>query len=149
MPQQPSSAAAWAAGTGSAGRDDLDLVSTLLRVADATRSRLTTVLDRSGVTWAQYEILESLDKARCPMSYRMLATVLQRHRTSITATVSGLLALGYIDRWVAPDSRSTTMIEATEPGVHALRRAKRVLAAYENDLVDPGAVALVEAAIRR
>ncbi|MFY2788564.1 MarR family transcriptional regulator [Rhodococcus sp. KRD162] len=105
---------------------DLEIVSTVLRIASAARVRLAEALDAHGLSWARYEVLE-LVCTRGPMSYSALSRELVRHRTSITATTASLVEAGLLVRSVSPRNSQQYLVEATDSGQRAVRRAERAL----------------------
>ncbi|KZF05369.1 MarR family transcriptional regulator [Rhodococcus sp. IEGM 1401] len=105
---------------------ELEIVSTVLRMASAARVRLAEALDAQGLSWARYEVLELVCR-RGPMSYSALSRELVRHRTSITATTASLVEAGLLARSVNPRNRQQYMVEATDSGHRAVTRAERAL----------------------
>ncbi|OZC99386.1 hypothetical protein CH275_23195 [Rhodococcus sp. 06-235-1A] len=113
-------------GTSPVHSTELEIVSTVLRMASAARVRLAEALDAQGLSWARYEVLELVSR-RGPMSYSALSRELVRHRTSITATTASLVEAGLLVRSVNPRNRQQYMVEATDSGHRAVRRAERAL----------------------
>ncbi|KAA0927983.1 MULTISPECIES: MarR family transcriptional regulator [unclassified Rhodococcus (in: high G+C Gram-positive bacteria)] len=105
---------------------ELEIVSTVLRMASAARVRLAEALDAQGLSWARYEVLELVCR-RGPMSYSALSRELVRHRTSITATTASLVEAGLLARSVNPRNRQQYMVESTDSGHRAVTRAERAL----------------------
>ncbi|MDV7987392.1 MULTISPECIES: MarR family transcriptional regulator [unclassified Rhodococcus (in: high G+C Gram-positive bacteria)] len=113
-------------GTSPVHSTELEIVSTVLRMASAARVRLAEALDAQGLSWARYEVLELVSR-RGPMSYSALSRELVRHRTSITATTASLVEAGLLVRSVNPRNRQQYMVEATDSGHRAVTRAERAL----------------------
>ncbi|OZC78896.1 hypothetical protein CH251_04010 [Rhodococcus sp. 06-462-5] len=113
-------------GTSPVHSTELEIVSTVLRMASAARVRLAEALDAQGLSWARYEVLELVSR-RGPMSYSALSRELVRHRTSITATTASLVESGLLVRSVNPRNRQQYMVEATDSGHRAVTRAERAL----------------------
>ncbi|MEU3475687.1 hypothetical protein CH272_25655 [Rhodococcus sp. 05-340-1] len=113
-------------GTSPVHSTELEIVSTVLRMASAARVRLAEALDAQGLSWARYEVLELVSR-RGPMSYSALSRELVRHRTSITATTASLVESGLLVRSVNPRNRQQYMVEATDSGHRAVVRAERAL----------------------
>ena len=113
-------------GASPAHSTELEIVSTVLRMASAARVRLAEALDAQGLSWARYEVLELVCR-RGPTSYSMLSRELVRHRTSITATTATLVDAGLLVRSVNPRNRQQYLVEATDSGDRAVTRAERAL----------------------
>ncbi|MCZ4521996.1 MarR family transcriptional regulator [Rhodococcus ruber] len=113
-------------GTSPAHSTELEIVSTVLRMASAARVRLAEALDAQGLSWARYEVLELVCR-RGPTSYSTLSRELVRHRTSITATTASLVDAGLLVRSVNPRNRQQYLVEATDSGHRAVTRAERAL----------------------
>ncbi|AJW40074.1 hypothetical protein CH306_01695 [Rhodococcus sp. 15-725-2-2b] len=113
-------------GTSPVHSTELEIVSTVLRMASAARVRLAEALDAQGLSWARYEVLELVSR-RGPMSYSALSRELVRHRTSITATTASLVESGLLVRSANPRNRQQYMVEATDSGHRAVTRAERAL----------------------
>lgn len=113
-------------GTSPVHSTELEIVSTVLRMASAARVRLAEALDAQGLSWARYEVLELVSR-RGPMSYSALSRELVRHRTSITATTASLVESGLLVRSANPRNRQQYMVEVTDSGHRAVTRAERAL----------------------
>lgn len=113
-------------GTSPARSAEFEIVSTVLRIASAARTRLAEALDAQGLSWARYEVLELVCR-QGPLSYSALSHQLLRHRTSITATAASLVDSGLLVRAVNPRNRQQFIVEATESGARAVVRAERAL----------------------
>lgn len=113
-------------GTSPARSAEFEIVSTVLRIASAARTRLAEALDAQGLSWARYEVLELVCR-QGPLSYSALSRQLLRHRTSITATAASLVDSGLLVRAVNPRNRQQFIVEATESGARAVVRAERAL----------------------
>lgn len=112
--------------TSPAHSTELEIVSTVLRMASAARVRLAEALDAHGLSWARYEVLDLVCR-RGPTSYSTLSRELVRHRTSVTATTATLVDAGLLVRGVDPQNRQQYLVEATDSGHRAVTRAESAL----------------------
>lgn len=109
-----------------AGSAELDIAATLIRVANSARVLLDTALSPHRIGWAGYEILD-LTCATGPVTYRELAHTLNRHRTSIRATVANLVDSGLVERYRGGIRRDEYQVAPTERGREIHRRCTRTL----------------------
>lgn len=105
---------------------ELEVAATLLRVSNTLRVRLDDALAQQNVTWAGYEVLDILC-ADGPMTYRKLSTRLDRHRTSITSVVAGLVSSGRVTRELGGLRRDQFVVKATSSGYRTYERTHGVL----------------------
>lgn len=105
---------------------ELEIAATLIRVSNSVRVRLDNALSRENITWAGYEVLDMLC-VEGSMTYRMLSIRLDRHRTSVTSIVAGLVSSGLATRSVGSVRRDEFVVDATPSGFRVRERASRAL----------------------
>lgn len=105
---------------------EFEVIAAVLRLAQNLRLQLTESLTGHGMTWARYEILAALTR-RGPSSYQSLARQLERHRTSIATTVTGLEKAGYVSRSLTSPHGQQWIVSVTGHGELATERAERAL----------------------
>lgn len=108
------------------GSTELEIAATMLRVSNSLRTRLDDALTRQNVSWAGYEVLGMICTDG-PMTYRMLADRLDRHRTSVTSIVAGLVSSGRATRRLGGYRRDEFMVEATPTGYRTYELSHRAL----------------------
>ncbi|MBW4818385.1 MarR family winged helix-turn-helix transcriptional regulator [Rhodococcus qingshengii] len=111
-----------------AGAVETNVIHTLLRTQRLLIARLGHVLTPCGMSWAGYEILQTLHpRAGRPMSVLALSRHLERHWTTIGNTVSGLERSGHVVRYPNPKYRRENIVDLTDRGRTAYEKATTML----------------------
>lgn len=126
MPFTVPSASGAEGNLDTAGTTELEIASTVFRLASVARGRLSDALRRHGLSWARYEVLDVVCR-QGPVSYSEVSRALCRHRTSITSTAAVLESRNLIARFANPCNPQQWMLEGTELGRRTVERASRAL----------------------
>lgn len=121
---------------------EVEVAATLVRISNRMRTTLDDALACHRLSWAGYEVLEGVC-CRAPVSYRSLSVGLDRHRTSITSSVAGLVASGLVTRTLGGSRSDEYVVEPTRSGLRTFRNAQRTLLEVGERLVplgDPTAI---------
>lgn len=113
------------------------VLTTLLQLATLVRRRLADALQAHGVSWAQYEVIELLNELG-PLSYISLSRQLNRHRTSITATVARLAKAGFVELYPNHRRPQQVLVTLTDKGHSAAHKAQLALAKIGTHFDDVG-----------
>lgn len=105
----------------------LDIINRLGHEHRKLTKTIDSALRRHGLTHAKFEILDALVSATTPMAIVPLATELQRHWTTTSATVERLEAQGLVTRNKNPDNRRQSLVETTARGRTVYNAAQQSL----------------------
>ena len=112
----------------SAGAVETNVIHTLLRTQRLLIARLGHVLTPCGMSWAGYEILQTLHlREGRPMSALALSNHLERHWTTIGNTISGLERSGHVVRYPNPEYWRENIVELTDRGRTGYENATAML----------------------
>jgi DNA-binding MarR family transcriptional regulator len=89
---------------------------TFLDVADSLYTRISEALKAAGLSYAKYDVLHQLRKAKEPVSLRVLAEQQGCAASNITQLVDRLEAEGLVQRIDDPDDRRSVRAQLTEQG---------------------------------
>ncbi|MEX2281864.1 MAG: MarR family transcriptional regulator [Gemmatimonadota bacterium] len=87
-----------------------------LDVADSLYTRIAEALKAAGLSYAKYDVLHQLRKAKEPVSLRILAEQQGCAASNITQLVDRLEAEGLVQRIDDPDDRRSVRAQLTEQG---------------------------------
>ena len=102
----------------------LGLLSVLVKTGRSVEAQLDTALASAGLTFAKWRTLETLAKAKAPVTLGMLAEHLSCVKSNITQLIDNLESEGLVLRAAANDDRRSIVVELTNAGttLHASGR---------------------------
>lgn len=103
-------------------------VTSIMRVHQILMARLNELLEPFDLTFPRYEALMLLHfSRRGSLPLGKIGERLQVHRTSVTATIDGLVASGFVQRVPHESDRRMVLAEILAPGRKTAERATEVL----------------------
>lgn len=108
----------------------------MVGIGQAVEARLEAALSTTGLTWPQYEVIQTLARESAPPMLSELADRVKCVRSNMTALVDRLERRGFVRRVPHPEDRRSIRVELTDKGTDACANALQILTQVESELLE-------------